>query len=364
MENRKLYIVFGAGRLGTEIVKALIDDGEEVLVVDIKDMALQKLKESHNHIQVLCLDHNPSYWKIKLQTKLIELQNTQSIVAFHTFLYTPEDLQNWVELMLPYTTNLGFMSTTLGYDRSQIDFTKRSQIYASDPKINPDINSTYGGYVNGKMQIEILAKKFEQKYTGLKFFIAEANHILGAGWPLGCAASPSDMLFRRGDILQTIRSGKIYIPFAGSNQIQGIHVSDLSKMIALGMRFDHSGNFPLVSPEIWRVKHYFKTIADLIGVGLDILPVDISEVEKTLMMTLDHLHTPTALHELFQKSGFKWTQLTESLKEMVDFYLFDELKPASQKQITHLGQTDIGIKMNKLPLANPYQKIIQNKNLI
>jgi len=357
--TQKLYIIFGIGRLGGEIVKALLHEGEEVLAVDIKEIAIRNLEDTKGIIHTLVLDGQPNRNFKMLEIKLKEIKNTKPIVGFHTFLYNPEDLQKWVDLMLPHTMSLGFMSTTLGYDRSKIDFTKRSQIYASDPKIDPELNSSYGGYVNGKMQIEILAKRLEQKHAGLKFFVAEANHILGEGWPLGCAASPGDVLFRRGDLLQTIRSGKIYIPFGGVNKIQGIHVADLSKMIALGMKFGYTGNYPLVSPEVWTVNQYFTIIADLINVDLRILPADVTKVEKTLMMALNHMHGSTDLHKLFENSGFKWKSLAESLKEMVDFYLLDESRPQNQKLITHLGQTDIGVKMNKLPLANPYQNIIQ-----
>lgn len=358
--STQLYLVFGIGRLGSELVKAFHTKGLRVLAIDLNPNAANNLGSLKDKIDFLVLESG--FITQKQQLSNIFKTETVKPVAFHTFLFTENDLQNWFDLLYPNVQYFSYMSTTLGYDRGKMDYENSSTISRFDPKIDPKTDPSYGGYVNGKMEIEILAKKIQAQNIGVDFFIPESMHIMGEGWPIGCAAAPGDILFRRGDILETIRSGSIEIPFGGENQIQGIHIADLSNLIVLALQYEFKGNYPVLSPEIWKVKDYYNIIAKQIGVDLKINTCDLSKVTDTLMMTLEHIYDPTDLQSLYIKSGFTWTPLQKCLTEMVKFYLNDEQKIADQKSITNFTKTDIGVKMNKLPLANPYKNILKTVN--
>ena len=358
--SNPLYLVFGIGRLGSELVKVFHAKGLRVMALDLNPSAVNNLGSLKDKIDFIALESG--FITQKQQLSAIFKAETVKPVAFHTFLFTENDLQNWFDLLYPNVQYFSYMSTTLGYDRGKIDYENSSSISRFDPKINPNTDTSYGGYVNGKMEIEILAKKLQDQNAGVGFFIPESMHIMGEGWPIGCGAAPDDMLFRRGDILQTIRSGSIEIAFGGENQIQGIHIADLSNMIVLALQYEFKGNYPVLSPEIWKVKDYYNIIAKQIGVDLKINSCDLSKVSNTLMMTLEHIYDHTDLQSLYVKSGFAWTSLQKCLTEMVKYYLNDEQKNNDQKTITNFTKTDIGIKMNKLPLANPYRNILKAVN--
>ena len=358
--SNPLYLVFGIGRLGSELVKVFHAKGLRVMALDLNPSAVNNLGSLKDKIDFIALESG--FITQKQQLSAIFKAETVKPVAFHTFLFTENDLQNWFDLLYPNVQYFSYMSTTLGYDRGKIDYENSSSIPRFDPKINPNTDTSYGGYVNGKMEIELLAKKLQDQNAGVGFFIPESMHIMGEGWPIGCGAAPDDMLFRRGDILQTIRSGSIEIAFGGENQIQGIHIADLSNMIVLALQYEFKGNYPVLSPEIWKVKDYYNIIAKQIGVDLKINSCDLSKVSNTLMMTLEHIYDHTDLQSLYVKSGFAWTSLQKCLTEMVKYYLNDEQKNNDQKTITNFTKTDIGIKMNKLPLANPYKNILKAVN--
>jgi hypothetical protein len=330
------------------------------MAIDLNPKAINNLGTLKDKIDFLALE--PGFITQKQQLSAIFKAETVKPIAFHTFLFTESDLQNWFDLLYPNVQYFSYMSTTLGYDRGKMDYGNTSTISRFDPKIDPKTDPSYGGYVNGKMEIEILAKKLQDQNVGVSFFIPESMHIMGEGWPIGCAASPDDILFRRGDLLETIRSGSIDIPFGGENQIQGIHITDLSNMIVLALQYGFTGNYPLLSPEIWKVKDYYNIIAKQIGVDLKINICDLSKTTNTLMMTLEHIYDHTDLQSLYVKSGFTWTSLQKCLTEMVQYYLNDEQKITDKKTITNLTKTDIGVEMNKLPLANPYKNILKAVN--
>jgi hypothetical protein len=351
--RNKLYIIFGVGRLGRVIVEALVSRGFRVLAVDINQSVQYTLDTTNNNVSFLCLSQDLQKQKQQLRDFLA--QESAQPVAFHTFLYSTSDLQKWVELMGGFTSQLGFISTVLGYDRYQLGYKSDLIIDRTDPKIIPNLNPNYGGYVNNKMSLEIAAKVIENR-TNIKFFIPETIHIMGKGWPLGCAASYGDVLFRRGDLLDFLRQGVIYIPFAGENNMQGIHQNDLALLIALGMEFNFYGNYPLISPEVWTPKMYYQKIAKLINLKKIIIEkADLENVKRSLMMTLSHRYSTNDLLQKYTSLGYEWTSVNDCLEEMVSYYEADSNKPIEKRIITNLQETDINRKMNMEPLADPYK---------
>ena len=141
--SNPLYLVFGIGRLGSELVKVFHAKGLRVMALDLNPSAVNNLGSLKDKIDFIALESG--FITQKQQLSAIFKAETVKPVAFHTFLFTENDLQNWFDLLYPNVQYFSYMSTTLGYDRGKIDYENSSSISRFDPKINPNTDTSYGG---------------------------------------------------------------------------------------------------------------------------------------------------------------------------------------------------------------------------
>lgn len=174
--------------------------------------------------------------------------------------YQAEDAEQDLELFCASAGHLVFLSSDAVFDTLP-------GLFPRDEKAG----YKSAGYGGDKRACELA---FEQGDAGaLRWTVLRPTHIYGPGSELGCLP----WHLRDPGLLAHLREGKpLRLVAAGSILQQPIYVDDLARLAlsCAGLASVHRGSYLAVGPEMVEAHHYYRLVAQALGVGLEVEETD------------------------------------------------------------------------------------------
>ena len=270
----KILVTGGAGFIGSHAVKALLEAGNEVTVVD---------NLSKGHIEAV--DSRADFFQLDLEDraaleKVFQKNNFHAVMHFAGSIEVGLSMRDPVLFLQNNVLNgLNLLEVMRAHDVKKIIFSSTAAVYGNPQKIpikeNAKNNPT-NFYGQSKLMFEELLRKYEQfydfRYIILRYFNAAGSDKTGE---IGQDYEPSTHLITRvlktalGQINNFKVFGTDYETKDGTCIRDYIHVSDLADAHVLALKYllekDRSNIFNLANGNGFSVLEVIKTAEKITG---------------------------------------------------------------------------------------------------
>jgi nucleoside-diphosphate-sugar epimerase len=345
----RILIIGGTGVLSREIAVQSIAAGHQVTILTDGKGHLAEPNGLEKHIQ---LDRND----LDALKKAVSFSKQWDLVV-DTICYNPEQAAGLLKAIGDRSKHIIAVSTAILYNKELSSSLSTNNSIATDLEL--------GSYGKGKIAMEQVYLQSNQPVT-----ILRPPHILGAGSELGIIPLHNRDL----QLINRLRNHQpLLLADGGRQQMQVVYSADIAKVIlaAAGNSKTFGKIYNCANPQIITGHEYFKTIADLLGVDLQIQEIPketiwssnwgwvITTVSRILDMTslqedigmvpstpLSEALIPTIAHLL--KTGRDYESPDRSLTE-IEFELASgsaNLAQVLSDCIERRGRTPIDQRMN------------------
>ena len=185
--------------------------------------------------------------------------------------FTPQDARQDIDLFQSLTPHLVFVSTDFVYDPARRQLPQGEE---TDHYLKPDSGAGSLAYGGKKRAAELELIKAD---TGsMAWTIVRPCHIYGPGSRLGCLPLHG----RDPQLLERLRAGESLKLVGGGHFLQQpILAADLSELMLnlYGNEQTHGQVFCTTGPDTIESRDFYRIIADILGVGLSIDEVSVSQ---------------------------------------------------------------------------------------
>jgi nucleoside-diphosphate-sugar epimerase len=290
-----LLILGGTGIVGKSVSKVAIDNGFDVTVTGI---------ETHPELVTGSRFTNSS------EISKLEEKTWDVVFNVHSFSRSQSD-----QIYQKFKNRCGhffILSTTLVYDRSGYSF---ERISTDHPKAK---SGSQGGYVDAKLEVE----NFWEQKEDVNWTVLRPYHIIGEGSYLGCLPPHN----RDPTLVDKVKTGELSLCDGGRIPLNIVNPKDIGKILTscAGKSSTYARSYNAVNPQEVIASDYYRKIAEILGVKLDIKSVAGEEIwscgEWTLT-TMPHLYDVSDLQE--EVGYVPSVGLEESLREAIDNHPID-----------------------------------------
>jgi nucleoside-diphosphate-sugar epimerase len=244
---KRLLLIGGSGFISSAVARLALADGFEVWAVTRGQKTVQQ------GIRSLSADRkNTEEFK-----RVIEQAQTHWDTVIDHIAYTPEDMEQDIDLFRQRAKHLIFISTDFVFDPARRTFPQ----YPDSPYFSAQ------GYGGDKRRCEELLLRSD---TGeMKWTVVRPCHIYGPGSNLGCLPTA----LRDPELIAKLRAGQpIRLVGGGYFLQQPIFVRDLAELMlsAVDNPKTYGRIFLTYGPDVVESWQYYQIIADVLGVGLTV----------------------------------------------------------------------------------------------
>ncbi|MCX5632330.1 MAG: NAD-dependent epimerase/dehydratase family protein [Phycisphaerae bacterium] len=258
MPASNILVLGGSGFLSGDIVRNAIAMGHRVWILTRGQRAMPK------GVTSLVADRkDPTAFE-----HAVNNAGTHWDMVIDCIGFAPSDVQMDIAILPPLAKHLVFVSSDFVYEPSQRRFPQNedTDFYLSD---------VYGGQKR-QCELELLAADS----GSMKWSIVRPCHIYGPGSQLGCLPTHG----RDKQLIARLKAGEpLRLVGGGYFLQQPLFADDLAQTILsmLGNPAAYSQIFCVAGPQIAESREYYRIIADILGVKMEIveLPVDLYRLE-------------------------------------------------------------------------------------